>query len=513
MLRRTLSRSALPASASMTNGMAQLVRPVAWDAFKHEDPYHRTKQKGLRRGISSPEPLQKRENRPKEVATRAVEAADYDSDGLPVESEPHAWEKLIQQGKAVPSDEFGRKTFILNTVRPDENTNLYAQIIIDALEEAKAEDIVVVETSNKWTYFPDFDEFVWAERVKQRKIDMMIFCSGLTARHIDTISSAVVDKAKKGLIPAEWTNAVMKCDSTKEEIYWRALIPCGKIVVDISHPHRREWKMTERKAVCQVTEHSGRFLEDMLTGKGWIRVWDFWSPNAPCLPRSDFEGIYARERSYGWERMDVLKPEYVVTDNDILRRHRHVDDDDGLWENMTAEQVDNLTQEQLDTIRRRLYDRKVSLNEPVNTIVRDGATVDELRAQDIANGALHCNYELEKDPTSSVSDEELKEYLKDLKRVLDPNMNIMRESPETKARKDQEWAEYEAQREARIRKFGYYDYIELVNDMQRRMLILPDGIRTWNDGEIPDLWVVPHPENYKGKPKDTHWGPGWYDVS
>eukprot|EP01064_Diplonema_japonicum_P006598 TRINITY_DN1444_c0_g1_i2.p1 TRINITY_DN1444_c0_g1~~TRINITY_DN1444_c0_g1_i2.p1 ORF type:complete len:512 (+),score=102.41 TRINITY_DN1444_c0_g1_i2:986-2521(+) len=508
MQRRYAAMSAggqIPNIASIPNSYHENVAPHSWNNIKGEDAIKR--KKGLLRGLSSPEPLMRRKEAPNATPKREVVPSLFDPDEHPVESEPHSWEKVIQTGNAAPSDEFGRKSFFLNPIKPDPNTNLFTQIIIDALEEAKAEDIVVVDTTNKWTFFPDFTEYIWLSKTPQRRMDMTIFASGLSAAHMNNIAASVIDKAKKGLIPCESKSSERRVEESREEIYWRINIPCGKIMVDISHPHRRDWKMNERKLVCQTTEHAGRFMEDLMLNQGWIRAWDYWTPNAPCLPKTDFEHVYAAERAHGWERLDVLKPEYVVTDEDLGRRgygkvnHRFSEID-----------LDNPTKEDVEYIREQLQERKNTLNEPYFSIDGTAEQVLDNRAAEIASGELYTNFELEKNPTSSVTDEELVNYLKLLRKLTDHENNIMRESPETKERKDKEWAEYERRREARIRKFGYYDYIELANDMNRRRAVLPDGVRTWDEDTIPDFYITPHPENYQGKPRDTRWGPGWYDV-
>eukprot|EP01063_Lacrimia_lanifica_P020732 TRINITY_DN28025_c0_g1_i1.p1 TRINITY_DN28025_c0_g1~~TRINITY_DN28025_c0_g1_i1.p1 ORF type:complete len:526 (+),score=182.25 TRINITY_DN28025_c0_g1_i1:103-1680(+) len=486
------------------NGALEAFRPASWDQFVGTDPDNARRKQKARRELAAAAPLLRKEM--VQQPTKEVEPAEYDPDDHHLECEPHAWEKVIQTGEAVPSDEFSRKTFILNAVKPDPETNLWIQIIVDALEEAKAEDISVIDTTQKYMWAPDLAEFVFLDKKKQRKIDCVIFASGETTQHIETIVGSIVDKGKKGLIPYDYSK-FLKLDEARDSIFWKVTVACGKIMVTVAHPHYRDYKMVERKVICQSTEHAGRFQEDLLHSGGWVRVWDYWTPHAPCLPRTDYESVYAAERSYGWERLDTLKPEYVITDQDLMRRRQTANEAHNplRGDELTLADLETMNESTVKLLRARLLEDKQAKDSPWFEVVTGEGGQQP-------SDAVMANYTIENDVTHSVTDEELMEYVERLKKLMDHNHNIMMESPETKALKDKEWKEYEERRTARIKKFGYYDFVEISNDLARRMLVCPDGVYTWPDGTLPDVNVQPHPENYRGKPRDTHWGPGWYDV-
>eukprot|EP01060_Flectonema_neradi_P040517 TRINITY_DN9257_c0_g1_i2.p1 TRINITY_DN9257_c0_g1~~TRINITY_DN9257_c0_g1_i2.p1 ORF type:complete len:526 (+),score=70.22 TRINITY_DN9257_c0_g1_i2:56-1579(+) len=499
--------SAIQKRYAIPNKLSFQLRPPKWDNINNDKAINKVKKPGL---TVSEDKLTPREEHSNDAVHNKIEPHKYDPDDFPVENLPNSWEKSIQLGKAAPSDEFGRKNFVLNATLPDPNSNLYIQIIIDALEEARATDIVVVDVTQKHSYYPDMIDYVWCPPgPRQRKIDFIVYCSGKTARHLSTIAHSVSDKGKKGLIPTDWVKRGLEVDEHKDPIEWRIIMPCGKIVVDIAHPDRRDWKMCERKTICQTTQHAGIFMEDMLTSKGWIRAWDYWTPDAPCFPRNDWESIYAAHRAYGFERVDVLKPEYVVTNQDVQRRYGA---EDAFPELSEPEDFDNISPQLRERLRDFAYQTKLDHHQ--STFSHAG--YEDLDAHDAAvdaEGEEQPNYELQRTKPPPVSDIELDEFIAILKYDRDWKTNVLCESPETRIQKDKEWAEYDARREARIRKYGYYDYVELAHDYRRRSVIFPDGIRTWPEGTMPPaLNITPHPENYKGKPRDTYFGPGWYDV-
>ena len=500
-----------------SNRKLERIKPSLWNSFKHRDsPMGEARNRNeSKKQLAASGPLEVREDMVEAPTVPVAPSSDYNPHGEFIESEPHTWEKVIQEGVASPADEFGRKMFHLDSKKPDINTNLYVQIIVDALEEAAAEDIVVIDCTQKHMFFPDTYEWYWMEGRVQRRIDVVVMASGKSIQHIETVLAAVLDKGKKGLIPVESSSVGKDLNPVKEEIFWHVKIPCGKIMIEIGHPYKREYKMTERHLICKTTEHSGRMMEDMLLDQGWVRVWDYWTPNAPCVSRSDFEGVYAQERCHGWERLDVLKPEYVVTDADIDRRRATQPSEPGV----SAEDLtEPLTDEARSKLREFLKERAQMFNEPAHRPM--GAN--------IATEGVSDNVTFTDSPPPEVTEEDIDNYAAKLrKRFSTENIHI--ESPETKERKDKEWYEYEAyvkrkgggggsfkflvcccvaicqndkntlcpisnfspislgctrqnvennkitqntpnhnsRRDARLRKYGYYDYVELSNDYHR----------------------------------------------
>eukprot|EP01065_Artemidia_motanka_P009207 TRINITY_DN14704_c0_g1_i1.p1 TRINITY_DN14704_c0_g1~~TRINITY_DN14704_c0_g1_i1.p1 ORF type:complete len:521 (+),score=196.73 TRINITY_DN14704_c0_g1_i1:95-1657(+) len=444
-------------------------------------------------------------------APAEAEPAAFDDSSNEYELYPHSWEKAIQSGLAVPSDEFHRKNFILSAWKPHPHTNLFTQIIVQALEEARAVDLVVVDVSNKFYYFPNHHDHFSNDVVGQRKIDTKIYCSGKTAKHIEMIAWALADKIQKGLVPGEFSASRLKVDTTMEEVFWFLTVPCGQIMVEVAHPMRRQWRMRERRDICMKVADSNMFVEDMLADGGWVKLWDHWTPVSASMPENEHEYVYTQERSHGWERIDVLKPQYCVTLQDEQRRAPAGVDP------LVIDRVDleNPTAADREFIREQLRERKVLLSGG-GSVQLSPETEKELadqRAAEIAAGTMFSNIEWKESDTATlvVSDEEVDAWLDRMREDM-RHRPMVYESAEDRARKDAEWADYMRRREARIRRFGYYDWVELQNDMHRGVVVLPDGPYEWDSSRPPDFVIEPHPENYKGKPRDTHWGPGWYDV-
>ena len=404
---------------------------MRWDQFSTPDSAVRKKTLGADRMLAGPEPLQVRSEKV-EAPSEPVVAADYDPDAAFVENEPHAWEKAVQRDEAAPADEFGRKNWHLHATKPDVNTNLFVQIIVDALEEARAEEICVVDVTNKHTYFPDQTDYVFISTAIYRRMDMMIWCTGKSAKHMETIAEAIMDRGKKGLIPVEYKKARMKIDVTDDSTQWRIQMPCGKIMLDILSPDKRDLEMYERKYACLVTDHSGRFMEDMLLSQGWIRVWDYWTPNAPVLPKNDFESVYCKERSFGYERLDLLKPEYVITDMDLQRRHSHTATTPGDMGVAVDELKEPISPEKWEELRRKLTENKrITKENPFTIVGQENGPVDP-----------DTNVTFQMDETRLMTDEEMRVAIDRLRERTSPQ-NIHVESPETRERKDKEWLEYE----------------------------------------------------------------------
>eukprot|EP00756_Hemistasia_phaeocysticola_P047617 Hpha_TRINITY_DN22095_c0_g1::TRINITY_DN22095_c0_g1_i1::g.112152::m.112152 len=432
------------------------------------------------------------------------EPSGHDDNLLEYESVPLTWEKAIQNGMAVSSDEFARKNFVLDAFKPHPHTNLFVQIIVQALEEARALDIVVIDVSNKWYFFPNHHDHFFNDTMGQHKIDMKIYCCGKTARHIEVLAHAVVDKIKKGLIPGTYSKKSLKVDGTMEEVFWFLNVSCGHIMVEIMHPMRREWRMRERRDVCMKVADSNMFVEDLLADGGWVKLWDHWTPVSSSMPDTEYEYVYSQERSHGWERIDVLKPQYCVTLRDQQRRSPYDAP-------LISEKVnfDNPSADDVNYIRSQLRERKLML---ASTGAMESMGAELLREKDQAkaDGQTVSNYEWETGDLE-VSDKEVFEWIDRMKEDMQRRPMVY-ESEEQRKTRDEEWVEYSRRREARIRRFGYYDWVELQNDLQRGVIILPEGPFTWDPEQPPEMMVEPHPENYKGKPRDTKWGPGWYDV-